>query len=117
MTALDVATVASALLFLGYGAVVLITGGMRTEFERFGLARFRLTTGALEVLGGVGLLVGLLRTGVLVVASGGLALLMLLGVLVRVRVRDPLTEIIPAAALLVVNGIIAAVASGIIPAP
>lgn len=117
MTALDVATIVSALLFLGYGAVVLLTGGMRAEFERFGLAQLRLATGALEVLGGIGLLVGLLRTDVLVVASGGLALLMLLGVLVRVRVRDPLTEIVPAAALLVVNGIIAAVASGIVPAP
>lgn len=112
--ALLVTTVLSAVLFLGYGAVVLLTGGMREEFERFGLARFRLATGVLEVLGGAGLLVGLARTEVLVVASAGLALLMLLGVLTRIRVKDPVVEIVPAAALLLANGFILASASGLL---
>lgn len=111
------ATVISALLFLGYGALVLFTGGMQAEFERFGLARFRRATGALEVLGGLGLLVGLLRTEVLIVASGGLTLLMLLGVLTRVRVRDPLVEIVPAAVLMLMNGFVLAVAAGLLEAP
>lgn len=113
--ALLVTTVLSAVLFLGYGAVVLLTGGMREEFERFGLARFRLATGVLEVLGGAGLLVGLVRIEVLVVASAGLALLMLLGVLTRIRVKDPLAEVVPAAALLLANGFILAAASGLLP--
>lgn len=112
--ALLVTTVLSAVLFVGYGAVVLLTGGMREEFERFGLARFRLATGVLEVLGGAGLLVGLARTEVLVVASAGLALLMLLGVLTRIRVKDPVVEIVPAAALLLANGFILASASGLL---
>ena len=111
------ATIVSAVLFLGYGSLVLFTGGMRAEFERFGLARFRRATGALEVLGGVGLLVGLLRSEVLVVASGGLALLMLLGVLTRIRVRDPIVEIVPAAALMLTNGVILAAAWGLVQGP
>ena len=115
LTPLTVTTVVSAVLFLGYGAVVLLTGGMREEFERFGLARFRLATGALEVLGGVGLLVGLVRTEVLVVASGGLTSLMLLGVLTRIRVKDPWLEIVPAAALMLANGYIVAAASALAP--
>lgn len=106
------ATVVSAALFLVYGSLVLFTGGMRAEFERFGLAGFRRATGALEVLGGVGLLVGLLRTEALIVASGGLALLMLLGVLTRIRVRDPFVEIVPAAGLMLTNGFILAAAVG-----
>lgn len=113
--ALLVTTVLSAVLFLGYGAVVLLTGGMREEFERFGLARFRLATGVLEVLGGAGLLVGLVRDELLVVASAGLALLMLLGVLTRIRVKDPMVEVVPAAALMVANGFILAAASGLLP--
>jgi len=113
--ALLVTTVLSAVLFLGYGAVVLLTGGMREEFERFGLARFRLATGVLEVLGGAGLLVGLVRNELLVVASAGLALLMLLGVLTRIRVKDPVAEVVPAAALLLANGFILAGASGLLP--
>jgi hypothetical protein len=93
----------AAALFLVYGALCLFSGGMRAEFERFGLSRFRRATGGLEVLGGVGLLVGLLVPEVMAVASAGLALLMLLGVLARVRVRDPLLEIVPAGVLVVAN--------------
>lgn len=107
-----VTTVLSAVLFLGYGAVVLFTGGMREEFERFGLARYRLATGVLEVLGGAGLLVGLVRVEVRIVASAGLAFLMFLGVLTRLRVKDPIVEIIPAAVLLLTNGLILAAATG-----
>jgi hypothetical protein len=93
----------SAALFLFYGALCLFSNGMEEEFARYGLSRFRRLTGALELLGGAGLLVGLLVTEVMVAASAGLALLMLLGVAARVRVRDPLLEIVPAAVLLVAN--------------
>lgn len=112
MSSIRIASTASALLFLGYGSVVLVSGGMRAEFERFGLARFRRLTGGLEVLGGLGLLVGLTRPPILLLASGGLALLMLLGVVARVRVRDPLGEIVPAAALMILNAWILLAATG-----
>jgi uncharacterized membrane protein YphA (DoxX/SURF4 family) len=93
----------SAVLFLVYGALCLFSNGMEEEFERYGLSRFRRLTGGLEVLGGLGLVVGLLVAQVMVVASAGLALLMLLGVIARVRVRDALLEIVPAAVLMVAN--------------
>ena len=108
--AVEIVIVLSAVLFLGYGSLVLFTGGMREEFERFGLARFRRATGALEVLGGAGLLVGPLRAEVLVLASGGLALLMLLGVITRVRVRDGVLETLPALLLMLANAFILTVA-------
>jgi uncharacterized membrane protein YphA (DoxX/SURF4 family) len=101
--AYGVTALVSAVLFLAYGALCLFSNGMEEEFERYGLSRFRRLTGALEVLGGLGLLVGLLAPQVMVVASAGLALLMLLGVIARVRVRDPLLEIAPAAVLMVAN--------------
>ncbi len=93
----------SVVLFLVYGALCLFSNGMEEEFERYGLSRFRRLTGGLEVLGGLGLLVGLLVSWVMVVASAGLALLMLLGVIARVRVRDPLLEMVPAAVLMIAN--------------
>jgi hypothetical protein len=105
--AYDAAVLVSAVLFIAYGLLCLFSGGMMDEFERYGLSRFRRLTGGLEVLGGVGLLVGLLITEVLLVASAGLALLMLLGVAARVRVRDPLLETLPAGFLLVTNVLIA----------
>jgi len=97
------AVLVSAVLFLVYGILCLFSNGMQEEFERYGLSRFRRLTGALEVLGGAGLLVGLLVTEVMLVASGGLALLMLLGVIARIRVRDPLLQMLPAIVLLVMN--------------
>ena len=93
----------SAALFLIYGSLCLFSGGMEEEFERYGLSRFRRLTGGLELLGGAGLLVGLFVPAVMLVAAGGLALLMLLGVIARIRVRDPLLDTLPAAVLLVAN--------------
>jgi hypothetical protein len=112
--ALTATVVVSAVLFLVYGALCLFSDGMEEEFTRYGLSRFRRLTGALELVGGGGLLVGLRIPGLLVLAAGGLALLMLLGVITRIRVRDPLLETLPAAALLAANVFIAAVASGLL---
>ena len=96
-----------AAIFLVYGGLCLFSGGMEDEFARYGLSRFRRLTGALELTGGAGLLVGLMVPAVMLVASAGLALLMLLGIASRVRVRDPLLEIVPAAVLMIANLVIA----------
>lgn len=101
------AVVIAAVLFLVYGGLCLFSNGMEAEFERYGLSRFRRLTGALEVLGGAGLLVGLMVTEVMLISSAGLATLMLLGIVARVRVRDPFLEILPATILMVMNVFIA----------
>ncbi len=98
-----IAAVISAVLILFYGFLVLFFHGMEAEFERFGLSRYRRLTGVLEVLGGVGLLVGIVVPEIMLVASGGLALLMVLGVITRIRVRDTLLESLPAWLVLIVN--------------
>lgn len=98
------ANVLSILLFLVYGGLCLFADGMVEEFERFGLARYRRLTGSLEVLGALGLAGGYLVPEFTLISGAGLATLMLLGVGVRVRVGDPLFEILPAAFLLLVNG-------------
>lgn len=112
-----VCRVASIVAFLFYGLACLFTGRMVAEFERFGLARMRTLTGALEVLGALGLLAGFFVPPLVIVSSGGLALLMLLGVGVRVRVRDSLLEMLPAIVLLVANGFVCLHALGALPAP
>jgi uncharacterized membrane protein YphA (DoxX/SURF4 family) len=89
--------------FVTYGISCLGSERMKAEFRRFGLERFRVLTGALEVLGGVGLLAGLLWPPALWISSGGLALLMMLGVGVRVRMNDGLLQTLPALLLMLVN--------------
>jgi hypothetical protein len=70
----------SALSFLGYGISCLFTRHMRREFDRFGLARYRAVVGLTQVLGAAGLLIGIRAPVTGLIASGGLALQMLLGV-------------------------------------
>ncbi len=106
MTLLSALTVFSSATFLGYGLFCLMSLAMEREFTRFGLAHLRVLTGSLEVLGGVGLLVGLAWTPALWLAAGGLALLMLCGVVVRVSVGDSLVQMLPALGLMVVNAYI-----------
>lgn len=112
-----VAVLLSASSFLIYGLLCLFSDGMEEEFERFGLSRYRRLTGALEVLGAVGLAVGVFVTEVMVAASAGLALLMVLGVITRVRVRDSFVETLPAVILLCVNLFILLYAWNLVGAP
>lgn len=98
--------VASGCAFVTYGWSCLYTPAMHREFERFGLARFRTMTGVLEVLGGVGLLGGFAWPPAWPLASGGLCLLMICGVAVRLRIGDGLLPTLPAVVLMLVNGYI-----------
>lgn len=61
---------------------------MKNEFKRFGLEKFATLTGVLELLGGIGMLVGIKFNFILLISSGGLAFLMLLGFGVRLKIKD-----------------------------
>ncbi|MDQ3016330.1 MAG: DoxX family protein [Bacteroidota bacterium] len=76
---------------------------MKSEFLRFGLRRLGMLTAILEIMGAVGLLVGLMINCILPISSGGLALLMFLGIAVRLRVKDDLQAFLPALFFLSLN--------------
>jgi len=104
--AFEVSRALSMAAFFFYGWVCLSNAAMVAEFERYGLARLRKLTGSLELLGALGLLIGYASPLALVLASGGLALLMLIGVATRLRIRDPLLATLPALVLLLMNAFI-----------
>lgn len=108
LLAFQISCALSAVAFVGYGVACLTTEHMTEEFKRFGLSRFRRLVGALELLGGAGLVFGYFLEPVVIlpVASGGLTALMVLGVWTRLRIRDPLHETLPAAIFLGLNGFI-----------
>jgi uncharacterized membrane protein YphA (DoxX/SURF4 family) len=83
---------------------------MKVEFERYGLAQFRVLVGVLECLGALGLLVGYFNRPVLIVAAAGLALTMLLGIATRIRIGDSLARTLPAIVLLILNAFVLGVA-------
>jgi hypothetical protein len=100
----------SVTVFLTFGVWCLFAGGMREDFDRFGLSRFRILTGALEVAGALGLVAGYFISGLAAASGIGLAMLMTIGLITRVRQRDTIPQMLPATALIVVNVFIAAYA-------
>ena len=96
-------TVFSGTAFIGYGFSIFFSGKMKKEFDRFKLQKYLSIVGILEILGGFGLLIGLYYAPLLIFSSLGLALLMLLGVITRIRIKDKLKALIPAAFFLLLN--------------
>ena len=69
---------------------------MKQEFIRFGLPGLGAMTAVFQLLGAIGLIAGFRFPILLVLASGGLALMMLLGLAVRLKVKDRIWVSIPA---------------------
>ncbi len=96
MTLLKIAVLLSSISYLAYVADYFRSPHMKTEFERFGMRELGLFITGLQFLGAVGLLVGLWFHPILTLASLGLALLMLAGLIVRRRSKDSLWVSLPA---------------------
>lgn len=79
---------------------------MKKEFKRFGLEKFGALTAILEILGAIGLLLGLISHPLLLISSAGLTLLMFLGVLVRIKMKDSLLISTPAILYMLLNACI-----------
>jgi len=106
MRLLDILVLISSLSFLLYGINWFRSPHMKSEFKRFRLEKFGLPTAVLEISGALGLLAGLYINSILLISSAGLALLMFLGVLVRLRVKDSLWVSLPALFYLLLNSTI-----------
>lgn len=76
---------------------------MKNEFKRFGLEKFGLITIVFEILGALGLIIGLNYNPILLISSGGLTTLMFLGVLVRIIVKDGILLTLPAIFFMLLN--------------
>ena len=106
MTLLKILIFISSLSFLGYGIAYFKSTKMKNEFKRFGLEKAGNLTAILELMGAVGLMVGLISHNILLVSSLGLAILMLLGVGLRIRAKDSFEAILPALFFLLLNSFI-----------
>lgn len=93
----------SSLSFLYYGILYFSSAYIKDEFKRFGLEKFGILTAVLEILGAIGLLTGLFIRPILLLSSGGLALLMLMGFIARLNVKDSLWVSLPALLFMILN--------------
>lgn len=86
-----------AFSFLFFGTGCFLLPRMKHEFERYRLPHLRKTVGGLQLLGGAGLIFGFfLSPPIGLLASACLSILMLLGVVIRIKIKDPLLAILPA---------------------
>ena len=99
-------TLISSLSFFAYGISYFISPHMKNEFNRFGLNKIGLLIVILEIIGAIGLLVGLKFAFFLTLSSLGLALLMLAGVIVRIKIKDSIWVSIPAIFYMLLNSYI-----------
>lgn len=96
----------SSVSFIFYGISYFTSTNMKNEFKRFGLKKFGASTAILEILGALGLLFGLNFHRLLLVSSGGLTVLMLLGVIVRIKMKDGFLISTPAVIYMLLNAFI-----------
>ena len=106
MNVLLILVLISSLSFLSYGIAYFTSAKMKTEFKRFGLEKVGALIAILEIAGALGLLVGLKFQFILLFSAGGLALLMLLGVAVRLKIKDSLWVTLPALFFMLLNAYI-----------
>lgn len=96
---------ANALAFLYYGYNCLFSEKMYAEFNRFQLSVTQLKlTGILQIMGALGVLVGLYFNLLGLMASAGLSLLMLLGFGVRLKIKDSFLLSAPSFIFMLLNG-------------
>ncbi len=106
MNLATICTLISSLSFFAYAFSYFNTPHMKNEFKRFGLEKMGLTTVLLEITGALGLLVGLKFNFILMISSLGLALLMLTGLIVRIKLKDNIWSSLPALFYMVLNAYI-----------
>lgn len=90
------AQIISAVSFLWYGASCLFSKHMVTEFQRYRLSPWRKLTGILQLLGSLGLIIGFYHPGIAMISGLGLAIMMLFGIMARIRIHDSLIQTLPA---------------------
>jgi uncharacterized membrane protein len=98
----------SSLAFIFFGINCFISEFIIKEFNRYGLPKFRKITGFLQIAGAIGLLIGLYYSpALLLFASGGLAILMLAGFVVRLKIKDNFIKSSPSLTFAAINLFIA----------
>ena len=93
----------NAISFIGYGITCVFTLHMKNEFIRYKLPELRVMTGVLQTLAGFIMLYGLVDRRFLFIGSLSIVPMMLTGVIVRVRIKDPYFLIVPAFSYLLIS--------------
>lgn len=103
MFALVTLALISGFSFAVYGYQTLFGTPPRGEYERYGMPTVRKFVGSTQLLGAIGVLLGLGYPPIGALAAAGLTLMMALALIVRFRLHDAPRLMVPAASLGAVN--------------
>jgi len=93
----------SAVSFFSYGSACFLSSHTEREFDRYRLGSQRTLVGGLQLCAAMGLLAGLSEPWLGRAAAAGLCLMMLVAFGVRLRIKDPMPQTIPALLYLGMN--------------
>lgn len=96
----------TSISFLLYGINSFVSHKMILEFKRWGLEKKRKEIGVCQLVCGVGIFMGIIYNYILLISSILLITMMLVAVYIRVRIKDNISEILPAIAYLILGIII-----------
>lgn len=96
----------NAASFLAYGLGCVFSQRMRGEFIRYRLSRFRTLVGVLQIMGAIGQVTGLWLAWAGLLSAIGLVVLMLLGVTVRIIIKDSVLQTLPAGLYMLLNAVL-----------
>ena len=82
--------------FVIYSLHSVFSRKMIMEFSRWGIGNLRILVASFQMLGGIGLLLGMYNIWVLCLVSFFLMLMMITAIIIRVRVRDSFLQTVPA---------------------
>ncbi len=82
--------------FIIYGYSSFISRRMKSEYARWGYSGQRKVIGSLQFLGGIGLILGLQIDVLLITTSFCFIMMMTMAIFIRIKIKDNITEILPA---------------------
>ena len=82
--------------FIIYGYSSFISRRMKSEYARWGYNNQRKIVGSLQLLGGIGLILGLQINVLLITTSFCFIMMMTMAIFIRIKIKDNITEILPA---------------------
>ena len=96
----------SAISFVIYSLNSVFSRRMKLEFSRWGVGSLRILVASFQMLGAIGLLLGMYNIWLLCLVSFLLILMMISAVIIRIRVKDSFLMTLPAIIYALVNSVI-----------
>ncbi len=100
---LDILTSFTAISFVVYSLHSFFSKRMNLEFSRWKIGNLRTLVASFQMLGAVGLMLGLYYVWLLFLASFFLTLMMISAIIVRVQIKDSFLMTLPAIIYAVLN--------------